>query len=82
MPELTNITYTGMEPCAVGSIVEVLVCIFMLLKALYFIFLNLSLNLIYFIFVNAIGQFKWNWIWECTSNSGIPDWKMVGLSGQ
>ncbi|XP_066909366.1 filamin-B-like [Halyomorpha halys] len=25
MPELTNITYTGMEPCAVGSIVEVVV---------------------------------------------------------
>lgn len=25
MPEVSAITYTGMEPCAVGSIVEVLV---------------------------------------------------------
>ena len=34
MPEVTAIKYTGMEPCAVGSIVEVLVSVCVCVRAL------------------------------------------------
>lgn len=33
MPELTSIKHSGLEPCAVGSIVEVLVSFFLLFFA-------------------------------------------------